>query len=117
MLSSGIPWNMPRITCIFCIHTKIQAACSTVSYDKACIKQKQQNREGENPAIAFVHVRVLPRVLPVEDCPLHTAEYAMAFLASDWLYFLWYGILLAVQIADNANVTPVLVMWPSKIIH
>ena len=25
MLSSGIPWNMPRITCIFRIHTSLYA--------------------------------------------------------------------------------------------
>ena len=27
----------------------------------------------------------------VEYSPLHTAEYASALLASDWLYFLWGG--------------------------
>ena len=39
MLSSGIPWNIPRVTCIFrmCIRRKYkwQAACSTVSHEKA----------------------------------------------------------------------------------
>ena len=46
MLSSGIPWNMPRVTCIFrifrafrrvCIQRKYksQVACSTVSHEKA----------------------------------------------------------------------------------
>ena len=32
MLSSGIPWNMPRITCIFHIHTGLQAG--------VCIRRK-----------------------------------------------------------------------------
>ena len=26
MLSSGIPWNMPRVTCIFRIHTSLLAS-------------------------------------------------------------------------------------------
>ena len=29
MLSSGIPWNMPRLTCIFCIRTSLQASLYT----------------------------------------------------------------------------------------
>ena len=32
------------------------------------------------------------RILPVGYCLLDTAEYAMAFKASDWLYFLRHGI-------------------------
>ena len=31
-------------------------------------------------------------VLPVAYYPLHTTEYASAFLVSDWLYFLWHRI-------------------------
>ena len=31
-------------------------------------------------------------ILPVAYYSLHTAEYAAAFLASDWLYFLWHEI-------------------------
>ena len=29
MLSSGIPWNMLRVTCIFRIHTSLQASVYT----------------------------------------------------------------------------------------
>ena len=44
MLSSGIPWNMPRVTCIFRIHTSLwckrrkykwQVACSMISHEEA----------------------------------------------------------------------------------
>ena len=27
MLSSGIPWNMPRVTCIFRVHTSLLGSC------------------------------------------------------------------------------------------
>ena len=36
MLSSGIPWNMPRITCIFHIHTGLQAG--------VCIRRKYKRQ-------------------------------------------------------------------------
>ena len=29
MLSSGIPWNMPRVTCFFRIHTSLLASVYT----------------------------------------------------------------------------------------
>ena len=38
VLSSGIPWNMPRVTCIFRVHTSLQASVYT---------KKIQVRSGE----------------------------------------------------------------------
>ena len=57
MLSRGIPWNMPLVTCIFFVYTL--ASCSSLSYGcevwGACLKQTFQNLE-KSP-IEKVHLR------------------------------------------------------------
>ena len=32
LLSGGIPWNIARVTCIFCIHTRLRRYCIREHY-------------------------------------------------------------------------------------
>ena len=84
MLSSGIPWNIPRITCVYQENTRDKWDIPWYTTRKRCI------------TILFhaIENTVTNRINVAHDGKVgcNTVEYTTAFLYSDWLYFLWHGI-------------------------
>ena len=93
--SSGIPWNIARVTSILSRYTHspkgsrdkcdiswytTRACCNTILYH--AIENKVVTKYNQCDIAAAHDGKV--------GC--NTVEYTTAFLYSDWLYFLWHGI-------------------------
>lgn len=71
-LSSGMPWNIPLVNCIFSVYTRAFIPCH-----RKCTGQHNNQCD--------------IRVAPDDKVGYNTSEYIMNFLFSDWLYFTWHG--------------------------
>ncbi len=105
--SSGIPWNIPRVTCIFAVYTR--------AIRRVWIRRKYKWQVGYS---MVYHEKVLRNylILPCTEnaltkvcrgkkiavhdgkVELNTVEYTTAVLYFNWLYFLWLGINIAYHI-------------------
>jgi len=89
MLLSGIPYNMPQVTCIFLVYTH---AFSQVWLRQVKAKgQVRYSRVFHEKALHNYFIQS-HRKYSEKEVGCNTVEHAMAFLYSDWLYVLWHSI-------------------------
>ena len=104
-LSSGVPWIIPRVTCICSVYKAGQVGYSMVYHKKVLHNYFM-------PCLLF-EIRAGKRYATHDGkIELNTVEYTTAFLNSDWLNFLWHGLKIFIREDSAPRYNPLPICIP-----